>query len=341
VILYQKSSQLRIRHLTAPEPPFWCASIIAPYSSRRSTPLAIDYLDLRASGSARLEVNVCDRVADELERTRHLPGPVLIEATSEAEAVFRRGEEALEYCNERKLPSVLLVSTSEALPSNPHTESFLIIAAWPPDPVRLGSLFSEASARGFRWGVLVPVMFPMTTDLQTLDKIVKSAAAAGASCFGAVTIDGDATARQAIARSLDLSSNDDRYAMLFHSDLEPIHLSTERHIAALASEHGLADSILLPGAGARTNWNASALLTLIASRMIAMELDLDLAGLIARSARIVADLDKPLTRIAEAASLGIVGGLDETSVEVLHEWLTGAEASFASYVNDQWRLRRA
>jgi hypothetical protein len=341
VILYQKTPQLRVRHLIAPEPPFWCASVIAPYSSRRSTPLAVDYLALRASGSAKLEVNVCDRVVDELERTRHLPGPVLLEATSEAEDVFRRGEEALDYCSEQNLSTVMLVSTSGALPSKVQANSLLTIAAWPPDPVRLETLFSQASERGFRWGVLVPVIFPLTTELESLERIVTAAAEAGASCIGAVTIEGDATARLAIAQSLDLSPTDDRYAMLFHSNLEPIHLSTERHVAALATERGLGDVLLLPGAEARTNWNASALLTLTASRMIAMELDLDLAGIIARSARIVADLDKPLTRIAHAASLGIVGGLDDTSVEMLEEWLEGAEASFATYVNEQWRLRRA
>jgi hypothetical protein len=340
VILYQKNSQLRVRHLSAPEPPFWCASVIAPYSSRRSTPLAVDYLALRATGSTRLEVNVCDRVVDELERTRHLPGPVLIEATSEAEEVFRRGEEALDYCSEQNLTSLLLVSTSGSLPSRVRTESLLTIAAWPPDPVRLETLFAEASDRGFCWGVLVPVMFPLTTELAFLERIVTAAAEAGASCIGAVTIEGDATARLMIAQSLDLSPTDDRYAMLFHSELEPIHLSTERHVAALATDRGLADVLLLPGAEARTNWNASALLTLTASRMIAMELDLDLAGLIARSARIIADLDKPLTRIAGAASIGIVGGLDETSVEILEEWLAGTEASFATYVNEQWRLPR-
>jgi hypothetical protein len=75
--------------------------------------------------------------------------------------------------------------------------------------------------------------------------------------------------------------------------------------------------------------------------MIAMELDLDLAGVIARSARTIAELDMPLTRIAESASLSIVGGVDETSVEMLSEWLATGSASFAEYVNEQWRLRRA
>ena len=71
-----------------------------------------------------------------------------------------------------------------------------------------------------------------------------------------------------------------------------------------------------------------------------MELDLDLAGTIARSARIVAELDKPLTRIAESAALSIVGGLDETSAAILTEWIGGGESSFAAFVNEQWRLRR-
>ncbi len=61
------------------------------------------------------------------------------------------------------------------------------------------------------------------------------------------------------------------------------------------------DFVVPPRWNERSNWNAAVLLTLIASRMIAIDLDLDLAGLIARSARTIADLDKPLTRIAEAA----------------------------------------
>ena len=74
--------------------------------------------------------------------------------------------------------------------------------------------------------------------------------------------------------------------------------------------------------------------------MMALELDLDLAGSIARSARTVAELDKPLSRIAESASIGIVGGLDETSVDILTEWVSGGTAGFVEFVNEQWRLSR-
>jgi hypothetical protein len=102
----------------------------------------------------------------------------------------------------------------------------------------------------------------------------------------------------------------------------------------------MADVIPLPQPDQRSNWNASALLTLTASRMMAMELDLDLAGLIARSARAVAELDKPIARVAESASLSIIGRLDEVSAEALTDWLAGGTPQFVEYVNEQWRVKR-
>ena len=129
--------------------------------------------------------------------------------------------------------------------------------------------------------------------------------------------------------------------MLFHADVAPIQLATERHIAALAAERGMADFILPPRWEERSNWNAAVLLTLVASRMIAMELDLDLAGVIARSARTIAELDKPLTRIAESASLSIVGGAGRDERGDADGVGGRAAAAFAEYVNEQWRLRRA
>jgi hypothetical protein len=74
--------------------------------------------------------------------------------------------------------------------------------------------------------------------------------------------------------------------------------------------------------------------------MIAMELDLDLAGTIAKSARLIAELDKPLARVAESASLSIIGGLDETSAEALTSWIAGEPATFLEFVNEQWRMKR-
>lgn len=306
MILYRKVPQLRMRRASAPEPPFWAATTIAPYGPRRATPIAVDYVALRASGAEKLEVTVCEDVRDELERARTISAPVLIDAAENGEEVFRRGADVLAWCEEQGITAQLLTSQRNV--------------------VHLGA------------GVAVPVLFPLTTDLTLLESLADGAKRAGATFFAAIPIEMEATAKQAIAQSM--SVDDDLYAMLFHSDLAPIQLATERHIAALAAERGMADFILPPQWDERSNWNAAVLLTLVASRMIAMELDLDLAGVIARSARTIAELDKPLTRIAESASLSIVGGLDETSVEMLTEWVGGGVAAFAETVNEQWRLRR-
>jgi hypothetical protein len=327
VILYRKASQLRLRRSAAPAAPFWAATAIAPYAPRRATPVAIDYVALRASGAEKLEVTVTENVRDELERARNVRGPVFIDAAENAEAVFRRGAEAAAWCQENDIAALQLVSRP--------AEGEFVLAAWPPRPE------SIVAARGSKFGVAVPVVFPVTTDLALLEALADAAKESGAAFFAAIAIDVEPTAKQAIAQQLELTGDDDLYAMLFHADIAPIQLATERHIAALAAERGMGDFVLPPRWEERSNWNAAVLLTLTASRMIAMELDLDLAGTIARSARTIADLDKPLTRIAESASLSIVGGMDETSVEMLTEWIGGGTASFAEYVNEQWRLRRA
>jgi hypothetical protein len=309
VILYRKVPQLRVRRSTAPSAPFWAATTIAPYGARRATPLAIDYLSLRATGAEKLEVTVCEDVRDELDRTRALASPVLIDAAENAEEVFRRGAEALAWCNEHGVDAQLLTTRGHVV---------------------------QISG-----GVAIPLFFPITTDLALLETLADEAQRDGARFFAALPIELEPTAKQALAQSLELAGDDDRYAMLFHADTAPVVLATERHIAALAHERGMADFVLPPHWEEHSNWNASVLLARTASRMIALELDLDLAGQIARSARTVAELDKPLTRIAESASLSIIAGLDETSVAMLTEWLAGDAPSFGEYVDGEWRLRRA
>jgi hypothetical protein len=338
VILYRKASPLRVRRALSPEPPFWAATTVSPYGARRTTPIAIDYPNLRASGAERVEVAVSDHVRDELERMRSVPAPVLIDAAEACEIVFRRGEEALRWCEEEERGALFLTSTRGAVPSRPHEQTTLAIAAWPPDLAQLRDRF--AAAQDQVWGLVLPLVYPHTTELGLLERLADEAREAGASFLAAVPIELEPTARQSIATELRLDASDDHYAMLFHAPLEPLLLSTERHVAALAAERGLFDFIVPPRWTQRSNWNAAVLLTLTASRMIAMELDLDLAGQMARSARTIAELDKPLSRIAETARLSIIGGLDETSVELLEEWMRGDEPAFATFVNEQWRLRR-
>ena len=340
MILYRKAAQLRIRRMPAPEPPFWCATQIAPYGTKRAVPLAIDYLGLRATGAEKLEVTVAENVRDELERARSFAGPVLIDAAEGAEVVFHRGEEALAFCEEQQRAAVHLVSTRGRLPQRAYEQTTVVIAAWPLELPRLEELFADANAKQLRWGVAVPVLFPVTTGLPELQALADDAQQHGAAFLASISVEAEPTAKQALAQSMNLEPDDDQYAMLFHAALEPVHISTERHIAALAHERALADFIIPPRWEERANWNAAVLLTLTASRMMAMAMDLDLAGQIARSARTIADLDKPLSRIAESASLGIIGGLDETSVEMLSSWVVGEPAAFAEYVDEQWRMRR-
>lgn len=341
MILYRKGGPLRVRRSAAPAPPYWCATSVAPYGPKRAAPVAIDYLTLRATGTAdKLEVSVCDDARDELERTRALTGPVLIEATEHAERIFHRGRAALELCHEQQLSTLHLLSTRGEVPAHAYDDSVVVIAAWPLELQRLGELFADAQQRGLRWGVAVPIVFPVTMELAPLTALADLAQSHGAAFLAAMTVELEPTAKQALAQSLHLEAEDDRYAMLFHGSLEPVQLATERHLAALAHERNLADFIVPPRWEERSNWNAAVLLTLTASRMMAMELDLDLAGTIARSARLVADLDKPLTRIAASASLSIIAGLDDTSAEALTSWIAGEPPAFLEFVDEQWRMKR-
>jgi hypothetical protein len=346
VILYRKSSHLRLQRVPIPEPPYWAATIIAPYSARRAEPIAIDYLDLQATRAERSEVTVCEDVRDELERAdgrARVREPVLIDATESAEVVFRRGEAALEFCAENDSAAIHLVSSRGALPDGAAAGSTIAIAPWPLELDRVEALFDEARARQLRWGVVVPVMYPVTTNLAALAQLAE--AAHGATFFAALPIDLDPAARKAIAEGAGAQpapaiDRDESYEMLFHADLEPIHVATERHIAALAAEIGCEDFVVPPRWDRRTNWNASVLLTLAASRMLAMKREVETAWRIVRSARTVVQLEKPIERVAEAAHLSIIESLDPISVEALTEWIETGRSSFVEHIGKQWRLRR-
>jgi hypothetical protein len=343
LIIYKKTPHLRLTRAQVPEPPYWAATTIAPYSPRRAAPIAVDYVDLRASCAERFEVSVCENVSDDLERstTRHpLHAPALIDAAEFAEVIFGRGEEAMRFCAEQQVAATQLVSTRGALPHDLPDDAVVAIAAWPLEFDRLEILFAEAEQGGLRWGVVIPIIFPVTTDLTALGQLADLARAHHASFFTGVPVELDATARNALARSLTGDGRDDTYEMLFHADLGPIRLATERHIAALAGEINAADFVVPPRWDRHTNWNAAVLLTLTANRILAMNRDEDLAWRLTRSAKAVALLEKPIERVAQAARLAIIDSLDEISVDLLTEWLETGRSSFVGHVEKQWRLRR-
>ncbi len=343
MIVYKKTPHLRLTRAQVPEPPYWAATTIAPYSPRRAAPIAIDYIDLRASGSERFDVSVCEDVRDDLERTttRHpLHAPALIDAAEFAEVIFGRGEEALQFCAEQHVAAMEIVTTRGSLPRQVPDDAVIAIATWPLELGRIEALFAEANERRLRWGVVIPIIFPVTTNLAALAQLADLARAHSPSFFTGVPVELDATARNALARSLTDDGRDDTYEMLFHADLGPIRLSTERHIAALAGEINAADFVVPPRWDRPTNWNAAVLLTLTASRILAMNRDEELAWRLTRSAKIVAMLEKPIERVAQAASLAIIDALDEISVDLLTEWLETGRSSFAGHIEKQWRLRR-
>ena len=82
------------------------------------------------------------------------------------------------------------------------------------------------------------------------------------------------------------------------------------------------------------------LLTLTATRILSMNHDEELAWRLTRSAKVVALLEKPIERVAQAASLSIIDSLDEISVDLLTEWLETGRSSFVGHIEKQWRLRR-
>lgn len=341
MILYRKTPHLKLSRAVTPEPPFWAATTIAPYAARRATPISVDYLTLRASFVERAEVTVCENVVDEIERAtlrQALGEPALIEASEAAEVVFRRGEDALRACEAQRCASLHLVSTRGALPRAVPEGTIVTIGTWPLDFERIEALSSEARRRSLPYGLAIPVIFPVTTDLAALGKLAALARVQEAQFLASFTIDIDASARKALAETTAV--DEESYDQLFHVDLEPITVATERHIAALAAEIGADDFILPPRWEQRSNWNGATLLTLTATRMLAMKHEAETATRLARSARIVAQLDKPIVRVAEAASLSIVDGLDYISVDMLTEWIETGRSAFCDHIAKQWRLRR-
>jgi hypothetical protein len=341
VILYRKAPHLRLSRAVVPEPPFWAATSIAPYSARRAAPISIDYLTLRASFVERSEVAVCENVSDEIERAtlrQSLAEPVLIEATEAAETVFRRGEDALRACQNQRCTTLVLVSTHGALPRELPEGTAVAISTWPLDFERIEALALEARERSLPFGLAVPVIFPVTADLAVLGQLAMLAREHEARFLAAFAVELDATARKALAETTAM--DEESYDQLFHVDLEPITVATERHIAALAAEIGADDFIIPPRWEMRSNWNGATLLTLTATRMLAMKHEAETATRLARSARIVAQLDKPIARVAEAASLSIIDGLDYISVDMLTEWIETGRSAFCDHIAKQWRLRR-
>jgi hypothetical protein len=336
LIIYRQEAPLKVRRAGAPEPPFYCATAIRPYSFPRDEGAAIDFVDGTATSSSRLEVTVCANVVDQLERERFLAEPVLIDATSAAEELFGGGKQGASFCRSSDLETIFLTTVDGALPDPGVTTA---VVAWPLNDEMMARMFEAASS--LDWGVVIPIVHPLTTDLQRLRTIVELALTYKPAFLCAEAIELDPTSRRAIASAGELL-DEETFASLFDEGSHHVVVASERHVAAVAHEAGLLDHVPFRRAvSQRSNWAAATLLARTAARMFAMEHDVEKAWTLQRAARLIAALGKPLRRVAEAASLSIIAALDAESVEILEAWVEGnEEPPFVQSVNERWRLRR-
>lgn len=341
MIRYDKKKAIGIARSAVPHPPFWARTTLSPYSWPRTVPLSIDYQTLTARGSNAVDVEVTDRVSDQLSRETTIEGPVLIDITGPAETVYGRGGELAEWTRLHRLASTLLISPESVGADDriPDADQ-LVVACWPLSEERLAILFQKLKVSGLSWGLALPVIYPVATDLTLLASLADLGAKAGAGFMAALPIDLEPTAKRALVDLLELDDEDEAYSTLFHSELDTLSIATERHIAALASERNLLDFVPPAMFDQRTNWNAAVQLTLAATRMLRMKDRTESAWTLLRAAQSVAALQKPIERIASVASLSIIPGLGPEISLALEEWTRTGRSGLTDAVHAQWRLRR-
>ncbi|MGH9459096.1 MAG: hypothetical protein ACRD2J_15790 [Thermoanaerobaculia bacterium] len=338
MIVYRKGATLKLVRHTAPDPPFWAAGTLLPYSLRRSTPIALDWMNLIASGTESEQVDIADAAGETVARSPFLHSPLLVDATGPAELIYRRGEEVVRAATDAGLAVIELITTEGAVPEVAGTGLTLAIGAWPPDRDAVRPLALEAAERGITHGIVIPIVPPTTTELPLLEALADVALESGARFLAAVPIDVDPTARNVLAAQHQL--DEEGFANLFDSDLELLTVATERHVAALAAERKLADVVPFDVAPDMVNWSAAAALSSAGNRMIRMNRNVELGWEIHRASKTIAALGKPLERIASAASLSIIEPIDPIIAEVLEEWLERGRAELLDDVDRTWRLRR-
>lgn len=339
MILYRKTRALQTSRFAAPQPPLAAEAFVRPYSFPHTTPVAFDWTTLCADATERIQVDVCGarEIADVLERSLGAPhGAVLVDATGSAEITYRSGIAAVEHLAANSTPSALIVSVDAPLPPDIPAGVTVILNFWPPDPDLLDSRCKEAASHpGLQWGVVVPLVYPASFKVDLLDRVGQRTAEAGGSFVAAARFEFSAAAKRAIT---DDDLDEETYSRLFHSDLDAITTATERHIAAVAAARGISDHVTAPR-GTSVNWSAATVLAHLGQRLVSLGRN-ELGWTILKSANVVAQLTKPVDRIAAATPLAAVRDLDPISAEVVESWLRGEQAPLAREVAETWPLRR-
>lgn len=339
MIRYTIEGRVRFHQNREMQQPFWQATTVHLYSPDvRSVPLGIDFVRLKASAHRSIEVAV-PRTLEGLDLDR-LPSPVLIDAWGPEELIYRRGDALLHELSSDARPMLLLSSDGDVPREMSAVLPLLIVTAWPLDLVALESIAERASEAGLEWGILIPVIFPITTNLDAIETISRTARQHGASFMASSSIELDPKARGAVASMCD-DLDEETWATLFDADLDRIHLATERHIASLAHELGIADTIAPPLGESRSNRAAAIFLSRIGARMVRMDHDVELGWKFLKASGRIATLDKEIARIASTAHVTILPELEEEMIsEVVEQWLESGSAEFADHIDDKWRVKR-
>jgi len=335
LITHRKTTQLRIQRSAFPQPPFWQAVTVAPYGLSRGLPVQLNYATLTAGAKAKVDVSVTRSVRDQLERERFVESPALVEAADVSELIYRRGEDALGALADLDVQTVCLVSANGSIPAiDSPTRCLVAVSCWPLHLHDIEALFQRCQSRGQKWGVVLPLLHPITTDAAIIEQLAALAAGHGAMFFAAVPFETDPAARQALAAMRPM--DDAAVAELFDADLEAILVAAERNAARVANDNGLLDHV--PSLAPLTsNWTAATKLSLAGTRLIRMGEDMELGWTLHQSSKLIARLHKPLDHIAASASLAIIEALDTASVAALEQWLREGRSEFFEDIDAKWR----
>jgi len=321
---------------SVPQPPFWAATTLSPYRGRASANIAIDYRQLLAEPGGADVVSIWN---GEIDGVKFDLTSLLVDATGPLEETYSRGAILANRAAHQEIETTVLVCPHSSLDELRNSEHLVVaLSAWPINEEEILARAITLSKENFRWGLAIPILYPITTDLALLTRLADLAATHDALFLTSIPLDVDPAAKQRIATSL--SADDESYLTLFASDLEVITIATERHIAALAFERKLSDTLLLPRSDDRSNWNASVHLSIAGTRMLRMKRDAEEGWKLVRSAKTIAELDKPVARIAAQASLAIIEGLSLRAVEILTDWVQRRSSRRFDEIATAWRLRR-
>lgn len=334
MIRHTAGRAIRLRRFDVPQPPFWCATAVSPYQGPRRSGVAVDWLNLRATAPSRGELAVSEDPVDMLQREKRVRGPMLIDACGFAEVVHGRGEALLN--SQEVLPGALVLCSPDGRVIDPPPgRAVLVLALWPLDDDDVAARLAEASAWPV-WGACIPLLHPVTTNFERIEMLAQRVAAAGGSFLASATIDAEPAAMSALVM-MSPDADSDAWESIRDGTAETANLRASGIVAAAAHRAGLASRCPLPQE--RDNWSAAATLTAIADRLFLLDSDPELAWQFRRGASIIASLPKPLTLVAESASLNIVEGLGPAAIAALETWLAGREQGMLTRLDAEWRSR--